>query len=82
MAVLTSTSAGGVAGRRNPPSRRTQEGPDEGLVGPKVTAARGRSDYWLLTVPPLVTVRFDVSWQLTAMSRWPLLVLSYSTDHA
>ena len=33
-------------------------------------------DHGLLTVPPLVMVSADVSWQLAGMSRWAGLVLS------
>jgi hypothetical protein len=37
--------------------------------------------YGLETIPPLLMVRPEVSWQLAAMSCCAALVLSYATDH-
>jgi hypothetical protein len=33
-------------------------------------------DQGLVTLPPLLIVRFDVSWQLAGMFRWAAFVLS------
>jgi len=58
---------GGRRGAVSQPARRSTPG------GPGVLQFLVQL---LLTVPPFVTVRAEVSWQLAPMSRWAGLVLS------